>query len=687
MRSLSFYLLPGAALALILFSGAVQANNPPRPPETDPARQSTADGVVLSRQDITIWRQAFALAGRGLHSAAALSTSVARDRGLAPVLEWMHLRDRKVMAPKGEYDRFLKAHPDFPSLSTILRRREAALVEDADADALRQLFASDPPLTADGAARWAIQLRADGRTAEAVKLARQVWRGRNPDEELEQALYDAFAQDLSGDDHRTRVNRLLLSDQISAVRRMKPRITSGLWKLADARIRLQGRRGGVDAAVQAVPAALQNDPGLIYERIRFRRRSGQDAGAQDLMLASGPLDGVNGKLWIERRIQIRNLIKDRQYEKAYRIARAHGLSSGAAFAQGEFEAGWLALRFLDKPREALAHFQTLFHNVSFPVSRSRGAYWSARAYAVLGDEEAARAWFAEAAGHSFTYYGQLAGHELGQTQLVLPTPPGPSDATLDQFRQSPLAGLPARLFDIGQHRLARLFLSHLTKTADRPDIFLLSSELARTTGSPALMLTAGKLAALQRVTIADAAYPLAAEPGGQASIASALAHAITRQESAFDQYAISHAGARGLMQLMPATAQRVAAAEEVAYSRARLTQDPAYNTRLGGAYLADQIKRFDDYLPMAAGAYNAGPHRIDRWLVDYGDPRNGSVDPVDWIELIPFSETRNYVQRVTEALQVYRVRLSGKDRGPSRLAQDIGLKGTYLCGGRSGTAC
>lgn len=687
MRSLPLHLLVVVTLMLPVLAGPALANNPPKPPETDPSRDLTEDGVALSRDDIRIWRQAFALANRGLHSAAALSTAVATDRELAPVLAWMRLRDRKVFAAEADYDRFLKDHADFPSLSTVRSRREAALIEDADAATLRRVFATSAPLTANGAARWAIQLQADGRAADALALARETWRNRDPDDDDEKALFDAFSTDLSAEDHQARLNRLLLAGKAEAVRRMKPRVSAGLWKLADARRRLSGRLAGVDAAVKAVPAAFQNDPGLIFERIRYRRRSGQNEGAQDLLLATGVLDGASRNVWIERRIQIRNLIKIGEYQKAYRIARDHGMSSGAAFAQGEFEAGWLALRFLNKPNEALAHFQTLFNNVSFPVSRSRGAYWTARAYAQLGDDKATRTWFAEAAGHQFTYYGQLAGHELGQSQLALPTPPNPPAATLNQFNQSDLALLPARLVDIGYHRLARLFLSHLTKTSERPDIFLLSSELARETESPALMLTAGKLAALQRVTIADTAYPLATEPGGQQSVASALAHAITRQESAFDQYAVSHAGARGLMQLMPATAQRVAVSEGVAYSRSRLTQDPAYNTRLGGAYLADQIARFDGYLPMAAGAYNAGPHRIDRWLVDYGDPRIGQVDPVDWIELIPFSETRNYVQRVTEALQVYRVRLSGKDRGPSRLARDIGLRGTYLCGGRTGKPC
>ncbi|WP_416899561.1 MAG: lytic transglycosylase domain-containing protein [Minwuia sp.] len=200
-------------------------------------------------------------------------------------------------------------------------------------------------------------------------------------------------------------------------------------------------------------------------------------------------------------------------------------------------------------------------------------------------------------------------------------------------------------------------------------------------------LIVGKLALRDGYQAIGTAYPVVRAADGQGRVASAMAHAITRQESAFNQYAISRAGARGLMQLMPATAESVAASENVAYSLGRLTRDPAYNTRLGGAYLARQIADFDGYLPMAAAAYNAGPGRISQWVAANGEPRNGSVDPIDWIELIPFSETRNYVQRVLEGLQVYRIRLDGADDGPLLIARDIGLKGTYLCGGRSGRPC
>lgn len=685
--NIALSLLRPVLLLACLVAPVIVSATPPPPPASGPVRQGGSGGNVLSDADRVIWEQAFSLADRGLHSAASLASKAARDGRLATVLEWMRLRDSGVKAPKDDYDRFLKDHADFPSLSLIAYRREQALLDGADAAELRRLFTKVAPVTPDGRAQWALQLADDGKRSEALALARRVWREDDPDRKLEDDLYRSFRRDLDADDHWRRLDRLLWDYQSSAASRMKGRVSADVWRLANARLRLRGRSAGVDQAVAAVPARLQSDPGLIYERVRFRRKTGQDSGAQDLLLASGVLGGETDRIWIERRIQFRNLVKEAAWDKAYRMARDHGVPSGAAFAQAEFEAGWIALRFLGKPRQALKHFQTLFDNVSYPVSRSRGAYWSARAYLALGDAKSAEAWFAEAAGHPFTYYGQLAAHELGSSQLTLRTPPSVAGNGQQSFNAEKLPAIIIRLHEIGENRLAKHFLAHLVKTSSRPDIHVLTAGLVDNLDSPAVTLTAGKLAALDRVVIPQAAYPVVAAPGRQGHIPAELAHAITRQESAFDQYAISHAGARGLMQLMPATAKRVAQSHNIAYSRTRLTQDPAYNTRLGGAYLADQIQRFSGYLPMAAAAYNAGPHRVDRWLGDYGDPRAGAGDPVDWIETIPFSETRNYVQRVMEALQVYRVRLSGQENGRLTLAADIGLTGTYLCGGRTGNPC
>jgi len=676
--------------ALFLIAGAASgafAAAPPPPPGSSPERASETEAGVLSAPDRNIWRQAFRLAGSGNHDAARLASALATDQVLRPVLEWLRLRDADTAATEPEYSRFLRHHADFPSLDLVRLRREAALIEGADDDVMRALFSGEPPLTADGKAAWALVLLKDGKAAEALALARNVWRNENPEEALEADLHDAFGQDLTRADHWERLDRLLRNGNASEARRMKAHVQADVWALARARLDLASRRNTALKSLRAVPASLRDEPGLVFEHIRYLRRTGNDAEAQKLLLSAGVMTGDLRKLWIERRVQVRNLLQEGDPATAYLIARDHGMDSGASFAHGEFEAGWLALRFLDRPREALAHFQTLFDGVSYPVSRARAAYWSARAYAVLGDAEAARTWFGRAASHPYTYYGQLALHELGQKQLVLPEAASSPQQEQARFDDSKMAGVIQRLHEIGQHNRARFFLTRLIKSSERKDIHLLATSFAGNTGSPALKLIAGKLAALQRVVIPDAAYPFAVEPGEQQSVAAALAHSITRQESAFDQYAVSHAGARGLMQLMPQTARIVAGKENMAYSLSRLTQDPAYNTRLGGAYLAEQIDRFAGYLPMGIAAYNAGPHRVDRWIEDYGDPRTGRVDPVDWAEMIVFSETRNYVQRVLEALQVYRVRFSGRRSGPLLLANDIGLKGTYLCGGRSGKPC
>ncbi|WP_417518935.1 lytic transglycosylase domain-containing protein [Minwuia sp.] len=689
MAHLTRLSLTSLAVAAVVQIGllTVAAAATPPPPEPNPARETTPQTGQLSENDRLLYRQAFALANRGLFSAAQLTTAAVADPTLRPVLEWLRLRSRETMAARSDYDRFLADHADFPGLSTIERRREESVLENADAATLKSYFDTHSPVTDNGKVRLALLQKADGDTKAAVELAREVWRENNPDVELEEALLDAFAGSFTSADHWHRLDRLLWDGERSAAQRMYPLVPADMRALSDARLKLRYQTGDADQAYRAVPAQLTSDSGLTYERIQWLRRTDRSDEAQAMLLASGVLDGDLGKIWIERRVQIRNLIKERQFDKAYLIARDHGLSSGAAFAQGEFEAGWLALRFLGKPREALTHFQTLYDNVSYPVSRSRGAYWIGRAYAALGDTATAANWFRQAAGYQTTYYSQLGAHEIGERVINLEAAAVASPAEVAAFRIEQLPAIVRLLREVGQERLSRLFFAHMIKTSERPDIHPLALALAEEIDRPGHSVMAGKLADVSGSPAPRIAYPVAEAPDGQGHIASALAHAITRQESAFNQYAVSRAGARGLMQLMPATARQVARAEEVAYSLNRLTRDPAYNTRLGGAYLADQIDRFAGYLPMAAAAYNAGPHRVDRWLVEYGDPRVGQMDPVDWIEMIPFSETRNYTQRVMEALQVYRLRLAGVSRGETHLARDIGLRGTYLCGSKSGKPC
>lgn len=671
-------LLPRVAALCVLAVLVVPVASPmagtPPVPTPNPFRVDTLRGGELSPADVLAYRTAFAAGQRHMWETVPLLLAPVQDRRLVPVLDWLRIRNGRQDDPDA-IRQFIAAQPDLPGHTRLAIRLEEAVLATEDTAAIDAHFAARPALTRQGKLHLALTQKTSDPTA-ATKIARDLWRDANFDLADERRLLSGFRSVLTAEDHAVRLDRLLWSKHRAAATRMLPLVPEDLRRLARARLALMYRRPNVDSAIAAVPAYLQSDAGLLYDRTRWRRRAGRHDGAQDILL-SGPDHGARPDLWwIERRIQIRELLADDAYEKAWRIARDHGMEHGAAFAQGEFEAGWIALRYLDRPRVALQHFETLFDNVAYPVSRARGAYWIARAHQALLDPARAADWFRRAATHAGTYYGQLGLLAIGGARLDLPNEPPISDAERAEFEQLPLVQITRLLVEVGQDHLARQFLTHMGQSAASTGRRQLIGDMAQRLERVDLQVLAGKLAALDQVVLPSITWPLNAELSGDLEVGPALAHAIARQESAFNPRAVSHAGARGLMQLMPGTARLVARETEAAYQPRRLTDDPAYNARLGSTYLAWQIRDFDGYLPMAIAAYNAGPHRVKRWIEAHGDPRNGSVDPVDWVERIPFSETRNYVQRVLESLQVYRVRMeSGHDL---RLARDLGIRADGL---------
>lgn len=671
-------LLPRFAALCVLAVLAVPVVSPmagtPPVPTPNPFRADTIRGGELSPADVLAYRAAFAAGQRHMWETVPLLLAPVQDRRLVPVLDWLRIRNGRQDDPDA-IRQFIAAQPDLPGHTRLAIRLEEAVLAKEDMAAIDAHFAERPALTHPGKLHLALTQKTSDPTA-ATKIARDLWRDANFDLADERRLLSGFRSLLTAEDHAVRLDRLLWSKHRAAVTRMLPLVPEDLRRLARARLALMYRRPNVDGAIAAVPAYLQRDAGLLYDRTRWRRRAGRHDGAQEILL-SGPDHGARPDLWwIERRIQIRQLLADDAYEKAWRIARDHGMARGAAFAQGEFEAGWIALRYLERPRIALQHFETLFENVAYPVSRARGAYWIARAHQALQDPARAGDWFRRAATHTGTYYGQLGLQAIGGARLDLPKEPPISEAERAAFDRLPLVQITRLLVEVGQDHLARQFLTHMGQSAASTVRRQLIGDMAQRLERADLQVLAGKLAALDQVVLPSITWPLSEELSGDLEVGPALAHAIARQESAFNTRAVSHAGARGLMQLMPGTARLVARETEAAYQPRRLTDDPAYNARLGSTYLAWQIRDFDGYLPMAIAAYNAGPHRVKRWIEAHGDPRNGAVDPVDWVERIPFSETRNYVQRVLESLQVYRVRMeSGHDL---ELARDLGVRADGL---------
>jgi len=469
---------------------------------------------------------------------------------------------------------------------------------------------------------YAKALEALGRDADALAEVRTAWHSRTLTKDLSQRTYTKYKSDLSQLDHRKRADFLLWSRQTSAATRMKPLLTPDWRALTEARIRLIRRGKGVDGAVNAVSRELQEHPGLLFDRAQWRRKARMTNRVAPLLRK---IDGADvpaagrGRLWKERNIQVRSALKAGDWSLAYDLSAPHGMDKGRDFAEAEWNAGWIALRHQGNAERALEHFEFLEQGVGTPISLSRARYWRGRAHEAMNDGPGAKAAYAEAAKHRFTYYGQLAAEKAMTGTIELPDSYSVTDEDRKNFSdRSQVKAL--RLFaENGWDASFRKFAYHLDDQLTQAQDFELLAELGREYHYADIGVRGAKAGLAKGVVAPDAAYPLVNYTLlRQPQVERSLMLALSRQESEMNPAAISHANARGLMQFVPRTARA------------------------------------------EARKYNAGASRPKRWIGEYGDPRRGEVDPVDWVEFIPFSETRNYVQRVLENTQVYRQRLSGE---------------------------
>ena len=632
------FLMLGAGGAVVFdAASALAAEAPPS------HRDAGLAAKALAAAKINKWPEYKRLAGR------------LENTDLRNILRWNRLRSRDSGAGFHELTVFLKSMRSWPRRRLIRRRAEEAMPASLPDQAILDWFDGRQPLTAAGGARMAGALLNLGRQDEARELLRKVWVSGAFGAKQERHFYKRYRRYLTRENHIQRLDRLLWNGQYFAVRRMYRRVNPDYRALAEARLALRRYRGGVDAAIAKVPDSLKKDAGLIYERLRWRRRKGRDEDAR-LLLADVPDDLVRPRRWWrEREILVRRALRDGHISAAYRIAKHHGQDGGPGFVEGEWLAGWIALRFLGDTDIAFGHFNNLYRIAKFPISRARGAYWSARAAAVQKNTERSRAWYGRAAQFPTTYYGQLARHKIsGKHDLSLPPDPITDEAVARRFEAHELVRLVRVMKSAKLQTLMRPFIHHLSDSGKTPGWMAETARLAQAAGRPDLAVLVAKSGLAKGINMVEAGYPRLAPSSLKSHLEAPFIHALIRQESAFNREAISHAGARGLMQLMPATAMRVAKRHNIPYQRRRLIEDGNYNLRIGHAFLAELLKKFDNSYVLTLAAYNAGPNRVRRWIKLNGDPRDASVDAIDWIELIPFSETRNYVQRVLENLHIYR---------------------------------
>lgn len=600
--------------------------------------------------------RAFDLAAQGQWPVAAEAVA-ALGPVAADIVEWQRLR-----AGEGtltDYERFLSRRTDWPGLAALRDKGEAAVARSTTPARVIRWFGGRDPATAEGAAALARALRAEGQADTAAAMLARVWPDLRLDEAGQALLLEAAGNALGRAQHVARLDHLLWEDRRAEARRMLPLVGADWQALAEARLALREDREGVNGLIARVPAALADDPGLAHARFDWRARKGRTEDALALLRERSASAAALGRpeAWAARRAGLaRAALLDGKPKLARELAAAHHLDSGSQAADLEFVAGFAALRAGD-PAAALVHFERLGALVATPISVSRADFWQARALQALGRGAEAQAALARAARHQTAYYGLLAAEALGQPlDPSLAMPPALPDWRKGAFLNSSVTEAALLLYRAGDRALARRFLLHLAETQDGPGLEAMGA-FALDKGDAHLAVLIGKQAAGRGIILPSVYFP---DPGALMpeglAVDRALALAIARRESEFLPEAVSPAGALGLMQVMPGTAKLMAGKLGLAHRPAALTTDPAFNARLGAAYLAHLAEEFGTSLALKAAGYNAGPGRPRAWMAEIGDPRRASVDVVDWVEMVPFTETRTYIMRVAEGVAIYRAR-------------------------------
>ncbi|WP_458096595.1 transglycosylase SLT domain-containing protein [Roseomonas sp. WA12] len=661
--------IPARPAAAVLFAAFFIPAAPPGEAQPavarpQPARPAPAGDSTVQPIPVQYWagpaqrgagRAALGLANGGRHTEAAAAAAQA-DPLVRKILLWLRLQTRG-QGTAAELAAWVAENPDWPLPQTLNRRTEEALATDPDDARALAHFARNPAMTLDGAQRHADGLLRSGDTARATTILRAAWTEGLGDAGAESGFAERNAALLTAEDRWRRFDRLFLSRDLGDAARAAAWVDPTQRALADQRLAIAGERAGA--------VTESNDLGTLAASARLLRRGERDAEAAAAWAAAAPLQRdltpeAAKAIWAERQVLARKLLRVGQDRLAYQVASQHGQTSGEPRQEAEFLAGWVALRRLNDPSTAARHFALLGDNSASIITRARAAFWEGRA---LEGSDAARAKvkFHEAALLGTAYYGQLGALALGEDEARLSAriraiaPPQPDAEMQRLFMGRELAAAATALADLGDARRARIFLLRMEELSPDAADRVLIARLGVQLGRPDFAVWIARRAGADGVMLLPEGWPTP-YPAPQGVLEPAVVNAIARQESNFDPEAVSPANARGLMQLLPATAAGVARKLGLPHQPGWLTSDPAHNMRLGSQYLSDQMARFGGNLALAAAAYNAGPGRVQEWLGTYGVPGEGGLDVIDWIELIPFTETRNYVQRVVENVMVYRAR-------------------------------
>ena len=632
--------------------------------KTDTAKKSK----YYNKKDFEIAKKAISEMKQAKWPAALKTAKKARDKSVYNFIQWRHLLTKGNKASYYDYKTFIDKNEDYPRLGRVKYLAEHKLSTDTiSPKKIIDWFGVDEPLSGFGKMILGESIILNGNTQKGISYIKEGWITAELSKSELRFYRKKFKKYLNADDYIKRADYLAWNNKYWDLKRLLRYLPKDYELLYTARQLLMSKSYGVDNAISKVPAKFKNDAGLNYDRLKWRRKRGRvDSSVEILVKIKNTKDYLvrPDKWWFEREIISRSLIYKKKYALAYKIASNHALTDGPEYAAAEWMSGWIALSFLDDPLLAKDHFENFYNNVGYPISTSRGAYWLAKTYQKLGKNELANEWFGKASNFLTTYYGQLAFMELNPNQpFELSKDIEVSKEYRDYFFKKELVKTVYLLDELNEDKYTKHILRHLANDDINNGSEVLAAELATSIDRFDFAIQIAKIASYEKRFHNKYNYPIISTPNyinGRKIPDTAFILSIIRQESEFDLSANSHAGAKGLMQLMPYTAKVVAKQAKLPYSKSRLTRDAEYNINLGSHYIAGLILEYDGAYPFAIAAYNAGPKRVRYWKKINKNPQKNQIDYVNWIELIKFKETRNYVQRVLENYNVYRYILAQK---------------------------
>ena len=622
---------------------------------------------ILSSKDFLVAQKTFSLVKRKRWNSAMKEVRKSRSKLLKDLVTWMYLKEPSNNLTFQDYKKFIDKNPEWPRINRLRYLAEHKInFKNVKPKEVLKFFEKKEPLSGYGKIKLGEAFLTKGNTKKAHDLIAEGFKTANLSNVEHRYLNKKFRNLLTKEDYIERAKYLAWEQDFYELRRTLRYLPSGYKELYFARFALMTRSYGVDSAIAKVPAQFKNDIGLQFDRAKWRRKRGRYDSALEIInnLPQDPKLLVKPDLWFKEKFIIaRSRINKKRFEEAYGLLINHGVLDSGNLAEAEWHAGWLALRFLNKPEAAVQHFKTMHEGVNYPISKSRAAYWVGKAYEQLGKNQNAKDWYKKSSVFNTTFYGQLASAKINRNDFKVKNSYTFSEEDYKKLLKTDLARSVILLNELDMTQKGKDILRHLGSEERSIKEQVLAGKLSQQVGRLDFAIQIAKQTSYQNKNLLELNYRIIETPkvvSKRTILPQEVILSLIRQESEFDRDANSWVGAKGLMQIMPATGRLVSKQAGLRYSRSRLIEDEFFNMQLGCYYISGLNDEFNGAIYMAFAGYNAGPHRVRRWVKRFGDPRKGEIDPIDWIELIPFTETRNYVQRVIENIQVYKYVINKK---------------------------